>query len=121
MLDQLACIWRQVAQPPDADGELAHGPRIGQLDDRDRHGTRDPPRRALRHDPYPHIALDQPAHSVEAAQLHPQSQRPPDRRRLFGEKALQRAGSVETNKIVVENFSETAALNSREGVEQRNG
>src|SRR5207247_3511511 len=58
VLDQLARIGRQVAQPPDADGELAHCPGIGERDDRDRHGARDAMRGGLRHDTDSDVALD---------------------------------------------------------------
>src|SRR6266850_3543285 len=74
MLNQLARIGRQLAEAPDADGELAHRPSVRQLDDRDRHGALNAPRRAFRHNADADIALDQPAHRVEAAQLHAQPQ-----------------------------------------------
>ena len=74
--------------------------------DGDRHRPRRAPRRRLRHDADADLAFDQPAHGVEAAQLHAQPQRPADARRLAGEKALQRAGAIEADEIVVEHFVE---------------
>ena len=63
--------------------------------------------RGRRHDADADIALDQTAHRIEAAQLHAQPQRPPDAAALSGEKALQGAGAVEPDKIVIEHFGES--------------
>ena len=62
------------------------------------------PRGGLRHDADADLAFDQPADRVEAAQLHAQPQRPADARRLVGQEALQRAGAVEPDEIVVEHL-----------------
>src|SRR5262249_2726065 len=104
MLDQLARIGRQLGEAADADGELTHRPGVGERDHCDRHGARDAMRRRLRHDPDSHVALDEAANRVEAAQLHTQAQRPPARSRLLGQESLQRAGPVETDKIVVQHL-----------------
>src|SRR5215471_20343945 len=48
------------------------------------------------------IAFDEPAERIEAAQLDPQFEAPADPLRFFAQEALQRARSVETNKIEVE-------------------
>ena len=84
--------------------ELAHRPGVGQLDDRDRHRARHPPRGRFRHDADADLAFHHPADRIEAAQLHAQPQRLADPRRLVGEEALDRAGAVEADEIMVEHL-----------------
>ena len=65
-----------------------------------------PARRGFRHDADADLALDQAADRVEAAQLHAQPQRLADARGLVGEEALQRAGAVEPDEVVIEHLRE---------------
>ena len=106
MLDQLACVGRQLVEAADADRELAHGPRIGQRHRDDRHGPHHAARGGLGHDADPDITLDQAAHRIEAAQLHAQPQRLADARGLVRQEALERACAVETDEVVVQHVRE---------------
>src|SRR5580700_8163851 len=107
MLDQLPRIERQFAHAANADGQIAHCPSIGQRHDRDRHGLRHAARGGFRHDADADLAFDQPAYGVEAAQLHAQPQRPADAHGFGGEKALDGAGAIEADEIVLEHVLET--------------
>ncbi len=106
MLDELPRVERQLLHVADADGQFALRPRILQRHHGNRHGLGDAARGRLRHNADADLAFDKPADGVEAAQLHPQAQRPPDAHRLAGEKALQGAGAIEPDEIVVENLFE---------------
>ena len=106
MLDELTGIGRQLVEATDADRKLAHCPRIGQHHRNNCHGPRDAPRGGLGHDADPDIALDQPAHRIEAAQLHAQSQRLTDTHGFIREETLQRAGAIQPDEVVVEHIRE---------------
>ena len=56
--------------------------------------------------PRPTPGLDHAADRVEAAQLHPQAQRPADPGRLVGEEALQGARPVEADEVVLQHLRE---------------
>src|SRR5262245_14479544 len=104
LLDELAGLGRQLVDDANADREVAHRPRVGEIDRLDRHGLRRPAHRGLGHDADADVALDQPAHRIEAAQLDAQPQRAAGARRLVREEALQRAGAVEPDEVVIEHF-----------------
>src|SRR6266852_400450 len=106
MLHQLPRERRQRREIAHADGEVAQRPGIGEIDHLDRHALGGAPRRGGGHDADPHIALDQAADRVEAAQLHAQPQRPSDPLGLAGEEALQRARAVEPDEVMVEHLGE---------------
>jgi len=103
MLDQLARIGRQLAEPPDADGEIAYGPRVGQFRRSRSPCALDPPRGAFRRCDTD-IALDQPHTASKLRSCTRSRSDRPDRRRLLGEKALQCARPIEPDKIVVEHL-----------------
>ena len=65
-----------------------------------------PPRGGSGHDADADIALDQAAYGIEAPQLHAQPQRLSDARSLIREEALQRAGAVKTDEIVLQDVRE---------------
>src|SRR5580693_650475 len=67
MLHQLPRVERQLFHVAHADGQLANRPRVAQRHHRDRHSPQHAPRRRLRHDTDANVALDEPAHGVEAA------------------------------------------------------
>src|SRR6185369_9535954 len=73
-----------------------------------------PAHRGLRYDADADLALDQPAHRIEAAQLHAQPQRPADTHRLVGEEALQGAGAIEADEVVAEQLIEADLRAARE-------
>src|SRR6266540_4973402 len=75
VLDQLPRMSRQLAKAADADGQVAHRPGIRERHDGDRHGLGRPACGRLRHDADADVAFHQPAHRVEAAELHAQAQR----------------------------------------------
>src|SRR4029079_17178968 len=102
VLDELARIRRQRREVADADCQIAQRPGIGEIDRLDSHALGRPPRRGRRHHADADIAFNQPADRVEASQLHAELEWAPDVGRLAAEEALNRAGTVETDKIVVE-------------------
>jgi hypothetical protein len=72
MANESLSVERQIILASHADRQFAQCPFVGQLDAVDRHGFCVPFGCRCRHDADPDIALDQPANSVEAAQLYPQ-------------------------------------------------
>src|SRR5579864_8071436 len=106
MLHQLPRIKRQLAHAPNADRQIAYRPWVGQRHDRDGHGLRYAARGGFRHDADADLAFDQATHGVEAAQLHAQPQRPADAHGFGGQEALDGAGAVEADEIVLEHVLE---------------
>src|SRR5580704_9338399 len=106
MLDQLARVERQFAHAANADRQVAHRPRVSQRHDRNRHGLRHAARGGFRHDADADLAFDEATYGVEAAQLHAQPQRPADADSFGGQEALDGAGAIEADEIVLEHVFE---------------
>src|SRR5215510_9630960 len=104
MVDELPCVRRQHLDVAHTDGEFSQSPGIGETYGADRHGSFGPSHRGFRNDADPDIAFNQPADGIETAQLDTQAQRSANSIGLVCEKALDRAGAVEADHVVVEHL-----------------
>ena len=107
MPDEFARVDRQIGLTPHADRQLADRPLVDQFDRVDRHGLGKALGRRRRDDADADIAFDEAADGVEAAQLDAQFETAADPVGLLGQKALQGAGSIETDEIEIERLGES--------------
>ena len=95
MINQLPRVRRQHLNITNANCQLAKRPGISEPHGADRHGALGPMHGRLRNDADTDVAFDQAADGVEAAQLHAQTQGPPDAIGLVSKKTLDRTGAVD--------------------------
>src|SRR6185436_9168983 len=99
---QLLCVDRQVRKPSYADGEVALRPVVGEVDPAQRHRLHAAHGRGFRNDADADVALDEPAHGIEAAQLHAQLEPAPGALGLLRQESLQRAGAIQAYEVAIE-------------------
>ncbi len=100
----------QFGQAPHANREFADRPGIRQRDDREGGALRRSSRGGFGHDADSNARLDEAAHAIKASQLNAEPDGPAESPGLPGEKALQSAGAIEPDDIVIEDLGEAHAV-----------
>ena len=119
MTDEVAGVDREIGLSANADHQVAERPVVRELDPADRHRVGVALGGGRRDDADPDIAFDKPAYRIKAAQLNSQFEAAADPFGLVGKKTLQRARSVQPNKIEFEHVGKSDARFRRQRVPRR--